>query len=141
MTKMRGLTFIEVLLGTAIIGVGLIGILYIFGGSVRSSLIADQTVTASNLARQKLEQIIKDRAVVGYAQTIAANYSDGRLSGDYQAYTRNVTITEVDPDADSGTDDFLDPQPGSGFARVTVIVSFGTESVKLETLIADYTIP
>ena len=84
-----------------------------------------------------------DERILTDAEVALTNYSDGQLSGDFSAYTRNVTIVEVDPDDDDAVDDFLDASPGSGYARVTVIVSWssGTEQVKLETLIANYTMP
>jgi type II secretory pathway pseudopilin PulG len=138
-----GVTLIEAVLTIAIFAAGLVSMMYIFSGSTTSSLVADQTVTAANLAREKIEQIIADRANKGYAVTIATSYSDGQLTGNYSPYTRNVTITEVDPDVDAGTDDFLDASLGSGYARVTVTVGWsgGSHSVKEETLIADYTMP
>lgn len=140
---MKGVTLLEALFAIIIIGAGLIGVIYLFTGGTRSAVIADQTVIASNLAREKMEQIMADRVNKGYAATIATNYSDGQLSGDYSEFTRNVTIMEMNPDDDDNVDDFLDPQPGSGYARVTVIVSWkgGTKSVKEETLITDYTAP
>jgi len=138
----KGVTLIEAVLMIALIGAGLLGVMYVFSGTTKSSLVADQTVVASNLAKEKLEQIIADRANKGYPVTIAANYSDGNLPPPYDQYSRTVTIIEVDPDVDGGDDDFLDPQNGSGYARVTVTVSWsGGYSVKLETLLADYTMP
>lgn len=136
----KGVTLIEAVLTIGIISAGLLGVLYVFSGSQTSSLIADQTVVAGNLAREKAEQIIADRANNGYAVTIATNYSDGQLSGNYSIYTRNVIITEVDPDVDGGNDDFLDASAGSGYARVTVTVTWGggANSVKEEALIANY---
>lgn len=134
----RGITLIETILTIAIIGAGLLGVMYLFIGGTKSSLVADQTIIASNLAKEKLEQIISDRASKGYPVTIATNYSDGVLSGDYNEFTRNVTMFEVDPDDDNTVDDFLDPLPGSGYSRVTVNVTWGGQAVKLETLIADY---
>ncbi|MFH1654320.1 MAG: hypothetical protein ABIE74_09760 [Pseudomonadota bacterium] len=140
-----GLSLLEAILALAIVGVGLIGIMFVFSGGARSSLVANETVVASNLAKEKLEQVIADRANKGYAYVIAnaGGYSDGQLPGNFSAYTRNVTILEVDPDDDNSTDDFLDPAPGSGYARVTTVVSWSgaTESVKLETLIAEYVMP
>jgi type II secretory pathway pseudopilin PulG len=141
-----GVTLIEAVLTIAIIGAGLLGVMYMFSGGTRSSLLADQNIVAANLAREKIEQIIADRANKGYATTIATSYSDGQLTGSYSVYTRNVTIQEKDPDADGGDDDFLDNcaiPACQGYARVTVTVSWngGNNIVKEETLIADYTMP
>jgi type II secretory pathway pseudopilin PulG len=136
-----GVTLIEAVMTVGIFAAGLVGVMYIFFGSTTSSLIADQTVVAGNLAREKMEQIIADRANKGYAATIATNYSDGLLSGNYNIYTRNAVIQEVDPDDDGGTDDFLDASPGSGYARVTVTLTWGGNTVKEETLLANYVMP
>ena len=136
----KGLTIIEAMLTLLIIGGGLIGVMYAFVGGSVSSLIADQSIVASNLAKEKLEEIISDRANNGYPTTITTSYSDNP-GGDFSIFTRTVTFLEVDPDDDGGTDDFLDPQPGSGYARVTVVVSWPSSSVKLESLIANYTMP
>jgi Tfp pilus assembly protein PilV len=138
----RGVTLIEAVLAIAIIGAGLIGVMMVFSGGTKSALVSDQSIIASNLAREKMEQIVADRVNKGYATTIATNYSDGALGGNYSAYTRNVTITEVDPNQTTANDDFLVALPGSGYARVTVVVGWGaSESVKLETLLANYTMP
>ncbi len=141
----KGLSLIEAVLAIAIIGAGLVGVMFVFSGGAKSSMIANQTVVASNLAKEKLEHIIADRANLGYAYVItnAASYSDGQLPGNFSVYTRNVTIVEVDPDDDDNVDDFLDPSPGSGYARITIVVSWSgaAESVKLETLIANYVMP
>ncbi|MBI2091572.1 MAG: hypothetical protein HYT75_01065 [Deltaproteobacteria bacterium] len=136
----KGVTLIEAVLMIGIVGAGLIGIAYTMFGGPKSALIADQTVVAAHLAREKMEQILADRANNGYATTIATSYSDGALTGNYSIYTRNVTITEVDSDADGGSDDFLDALAGSGYARVTTTVTWnsGNNTVKEEMLIANY---
>lgn len=136
-----GFTLVEAIIAIAVIGGGLIGVMYAFNSSTKASILTERTVVASFLTREKLERIVADRSTKGYAATIATNYSDGQLTGNFSAFSRNVSIVEVDPDLDAGVDSFLDPLAGSGYARVTVAVTYGTETVKLETLIADYTIP
>jgi Tfp pilus assembly protein PilV len=137
----NGFTLIESVLAIGLIGAGLIGLISLFGNLLSPALSADQSVIASNLAKEKIEQIIADRASKGYPTTLTTNYSDGQLSGAYNEFSRNVTINEVDPDDDNDSDDFLDPSPNSGYARITVVVAWGKRSVKLETLITNYTTP
>lgn len=139
----KGLTLIEAVLTIAIVGAGLIGVVYIFSGGTKGALIANQTVIASNLAREKMEQIIADRANKGYAVTIGTNYTDGQLTGAYAPFNRSVTFTSVDPDITGSNDDFNTPLSNSGYSRVTVVVTWngGANQVKLESLIADYTFP
>ncbi|MBU0505398.1 MAG: type II secretion system protein [bacterium] len=134
----RGLTLIEATLAIAIIGAGMIGMMYSFTGGSRSSVMADQTIIAANLAKEKIDEIVADRTINGYPATITTSYTDGPI---YSIFSRTVTITEVDPDDDDDVDDFLDASPGSGYARVTVAVTWtgSTEKVQMSTLIAEYT--
>jgi len=136
----RGFTLIEAVLTIAIIGAGLLGVLYIFSGAGKSTLVSDNSIVAANLAREKMDQIVADRINKGYATTIATSYSDGPVLTNY---TRTVTIREINPTITGTSDDFNTTQAGSGYARVTVVVGWtgATDTVKLETLIASYTIP
>lgn len=128
----KGITLIESILAMAILAAGLIGVMVVFVGGTSSSLEANTTVVAANLAREKLEEIIADRATHGYATALSRDYTDNP-GGNYSNYTRTVTITEVD-NADLTTSEL-----GSGYARVVVVVTWGGPSgVQLETLIADY---
>ncbi len=144
-----GVTLIETLFTILIIGIGLIGVLYIFGGTVSKSLIADQTVQATNLAHEKLEEIISDRANLGYDATetklINGNYSDGQLTSPYNIYTRTVTYNYINvpstPDGDN-TDDFATISlTDTGYLRVIVNISWnnGGDSINIATLISNWT--
>ena len=146
---MRGFTFLDAVLGLALLAAGLLGILYVFQGSVSSSLLADQTVIATNLGRETLEKITAQRdcnlSGCGYAATLTSIntnqiYNQNPVSA-FPIYSITATALEVDPDSDGGTDDFLDAQPGSGYARVTVNVSWnsGANSIQLVTLLGNYT--
>lgn len=129
---------IEAVLTLAIIGAGVLGVLYMFAGSSKSALYADQVVVASNLAREKMDQVISERITDGYAATIAKNFNDGPIFG---IYNRTVTFKEIDPDITGTSDDFDTLSGGSGYARVTVTVTWGARSVRLVSLIANYAIP
>lgn len=140
----RGFTLIEAVLSLGVMSMGLLGVLYAFQGMGRSSALADQTVIASNIARGALERVVAKRAASGYAATLTAitsgSFNQNPVTN-YAPYTLTVTEYEVDPDVDAGaTDDFLDASPGSGYARVTVNVTWnsGANNMNLVTLIANY---
>ncbi|MDO8493731.1 MAG: type II secretion system protein [Deltaproteobacteria bacterium] len=143
----KGFTLIEGVLSIALIGIALVGILYAFQGSVRSSLLADQTVIAANVARDTMEEIIAQKdcneSGCGYAATLssisAQSYDANPVSG-FAGYVLDTTALEVNPDDDNSADDFLDSQSGSGYARITVVVNWnnGGNSYVLETLLASY---
>lgn len=149
MRKISGFVLLDALLGLALLGAGLLGILYAFQGSVSSSLLADQSMIATNLARETLEKIIAQRdcnlSGCGYGATLTSintnhSYDQNPVSG-FSNYIVNTSALEVDPDSDGGTDDFLDAKSGSGYARVTVTVSWDSaaHSISLATLITSYT--
>ncbi len=149
MKAIEGFTLIEAVLSIAVIGVGLVGMLYAFQGSVNSSLVADQTVIATNIARETMERIIAQRdcneSGCGYAATLTSintsnTYDENPVSG-FAGFVLDSTALEVNPDDDDNSDDFLDASAGSGYARVTVQVSWnnGNRSIQLATLITDYT--
>lgn len=145
---MRGFTLIEGILAMAVLAVGLLGLLYIFEGAVANALLADQTYVATNLAREAAETVIARRDCTltgcGYANTLAAiqanSYNQSPVSG-FTGYNLTVTAVEVDSESASAPTNFTVPAASSGYALVTVTVSFnnGSNSVKLQTLIANYT--
>lgn len=143
----KGFTLIEGVLAIAVLGVGLVGVMFSFQGGTQSSLLADQTVIATNIARGTLEKILAKRDADGYAATLVAvntsNSYDENPVTNFSNYVLDTTALEVDPDDDDAIDDFLDASAGSGYARVTVQVSWGggEHSITMETLIADYTAP
>ncbi|MBL4818280.1 MAG: type II secretion system protein [Deltaproteobacteria bacterium] len=140
---MRGFSLIESVLSMTIIAAGFIGIVTAFQGSAQSSLLADQTITATYLASGTLDRIFARRDTNGYTTTVAyinaENYDQNPVSG-FSNYVLTATALEVDPDADAGNDDFLDSSPSSGYARVTVSISWdsGARSISLASLITDY---
>src|SRR3989338_1758963 len=104
--KNKGFTLIEGVLSILIIGVGLIGVLYVFSGSTKSSLQADQIAVAQNLAEEKLETIIADKANTNYTTVInninSGAYNDGPI---FNIYTRTTTRSFINvpanPDANT----------------------------------------
>src|SRR3989338_5516255 len=113
--KQKGFTLIEMVLSVMIMSAGLIGVLFAFQNAVHNSLLADQTVVAINLGRETLERIIAHRdcnnSGCGYDAVLTAietsnTYDQNPVTG-FSNYIINATATVVDPDDDSGTDDFL----------------------------------
>ncbi len=148
MTRILGFSLLDALLGLALLSVGLIGMLYAFQGSVSSSGLADQSIIATNLARETLEKIVAQRdcqlAGCGYASTLTSintnhTYNQNPVAG-FSGYAITAVGLEVDPDSDGGTDDFLDAKSGSGYARVTVTVTWNSaaNSISLVTLLGSY---
>jgi type II secretory pathway pseudopilin PulG len=138
---------IETIVTLAFLGIAASGILVIFGGSTGDALKADQTVVATQLAREVMEKIFADRATQGYATVLsngANSYCSGSFGGNYSIYSCAATFQEVaaplGPDADNN-DDFATPSAGSGYLRVTVTVSWnsGNDSISLVTLVANWT--
>lgn len=144
MIRTRGFTLIEAVLSLAVISIGFLGVMYAFKGMGTSSVLADQTVIASNISRGALERVIAYRDANGYAAAlvaISAGSFDQNPVTNYAAYSLDVTVLEVDPDEDVGaTDDFLDFDAGSGFARVTSEVGWngGLNTLSLVMVIADH---
>jgi Tfp pilus assembly protein PilV len=145
--KIRGFTLIEAILAVAFLAAGLAGLLVVFESAVASSLLADQTYVALNLAREAAETILAKRdcnlAGCGYASTLSAiqggSYNQSPVSG-FSIYNLTVTATEVDPGSSTSTTNFTTAQSGSGYASIKIVVSFnnGANSVQLTTLMANY---
>lgn len=146
--KNGGFSIIETVIAMSLIGAGLIGLFSAYQRMSLDYMVADQSLIALNLARETLEKIIAQRDCnnpgCGYQATLNAintsnDFDENPVSG-FSNFSINTTAIEVDPDQDPGVDDFLDSQPGSGYARVNVQVSFnnGANRVRLYTLITDY---
>jgi len=146
--KTRGFTLIEAVLSLSLLAVGLLGLLYIFENASVNTLVADQSYIARNLAMQALETVIAQRdsalAGGGYPTTLtsiqANNYNQTPVSG-FTGYNLTVTAVEVDAQSSMATTNFTVALPGSGYALVTATVTWnsGTSTVKLATLISNYT--
>lgn len=143
----QGFTLIEAVLAIGIIAVGIIGLQFSMQGASRNSLIADQSLVATHLAQETIERIIAYRDENGYTSALTAINTSNTFDEDpvtgFPNYAIDSTALEVDPDDDNSEDDFLDASSGSGYARVTVNVSWngGNNSIDLVTLIAEYTVP
>jgi len=131
----RGITLIELALTIVVISIGLVGIMILFENATRGIMQADMNVIASNLAHEKLEQIVLDKWRDGYDAVLDSNYPDEGFSDEFSVFTRSTDIYEV-----SGTD-LATEEEGSGFKRVEVTVSWGEGAlnrVTVPTLLASY---
>ena len=83
------------------------------------------------LARERLEQIIFDRSMRGYAYVVNVNYpASETLTGDFSPFTRATQILEV------SSANLTTASNGSGYKRATVTISWtGGNSIQLETLV------
>lgn len=92
---------------------------------------SEGTTVATQIANEKLEEILADKAYRGYSYVIdSANYPEEIIQGEI---TRSVVVTEV-----SDTD-FNTAEEGSGLSKVDVVVKWAKdEEVVLTTLVSDY---
>jgi hypothetical protein len=96
----------------------------------------DINLMATFLARERLEQLIKDKVNNGYDSVVNASYTTtSTASVGNHFFTRSFNIYEVN------RSDLTTPLNGSGYKRIDMTVSWGTsaqQSVTLSTLLADY---
>ncbi|HBF13953.1 MAG TPA: hypothetical protein DDW49_11305 [Deltaproteobacteria bacterium] len=134
----KGFTFIESILTTLVLSIGLWGTMALFQNATSNVSTSNWQVIATQLANEKLENIIADKKFQGYNTIDSTNYPNETLSAPYQGLQRNVTITEVSPA------DFSTPEPYSGYKLITVEVVWSQEvgslgSVNVSTLLTNYT--
>lgn len=130
-----GFAFVEAALTTVVLSVGLWGSLMMINNVNNSHMQGDFNVMAGQLAAEKLEGIIADKSFGGYDEISGSNYPQEQLEGEYQGFTRCVTITEV------SASDLETPEVGSGFKLIEVKVSWGDgdgETVGVKMLVSDY---
>jgi type II secretory pathway pseudopilin PulG len=117
-----GYTLIELLLVIIFLGIALVAIMDMMSSSMLSSVKSQILITATNLANEKMEQIIADKNNKGYNFIVASNYPDEINANGQQGYNRYVTITDY-----------------STYKEVQVRVTHANiEDLILTTLIANY---
>lgn len=130
-----GFAFVEAVLATVILGSVMWGSLVMIANASVQSSTNDRTMIASQLAAQKLENILSDKIFEGYKDLSNAKYPDESLDGVYEGFNRSVDITEV------SSDDLVTPQSGSGCKKISVKVYWGDSSedqVTVEMLVGEY---
>jgi len=130
----KGFTLIETILTSIIIGVGLMGGMVVMQNATANTVNNDLSTIATQLANQKIEQMIADSKFIGYETLISDNYPNEVVTDIYNML-RKVIIAEV------SSVDLSVVEPGSGLKSVSATVSWGTkdyQTVTVTTLIADY---
>ncbi len=112
-----GFTLIEVVAALVVLGIAVPPVLAFLAQSGVKGVFPERQTAAYFLAIEKLETIIADRhsPTRGYAYLTAANYPEEALA---DGFTRTVAFQEVAPTNLSTV------QPGSGYLRITVTVSY-----------------
>lgn len=131
----RGFSLIEAMLVMMIIGIAFFAFGFLFGNITQEAVKADLTVVATKLAREKMEEIVQQKADAGY--TAVVSEAPQTVTSGGWSFTRSVVVTPVNPNTSSfdeiGSDTY-------GYKKVVVSVSWGAgsgESVALTTLVTD----
>ncbi len=128
----RGFTLIEAMLVMIVIGTAFFGFGFLFGNMDQQALKADLTVLAAKLAKQKVEEVLQQKADSGYA-AVSSQSPQTVASGAWQ-FTRAVNVSFVNPTT------FANSVSDTGYKKVEVVVSWGAgagESVSLTTLVTN----
>lgn len=124
----KGFSLIEIVLATVLLGVGLTGTMMMLQNSIKATNNTDSLITGSNLANEKIESILADKKFNGYSSITAAQYPvESSLAAPFTQYTRITSVKEVSPS------DLMTLQNGSGFKRIDVTVSWGSQSYQKTT--------
>lgn len=131
----RGYTLVEVILVVVVVGLAFPSLLAAFAQASRTSARPVLLVTASNLARERIEILAADRfnASRGYSYLVSGNYPDESPVSAF-TMTRSVAFTDVSP-ADLST-----VQSASGYRKAVVTVRWagGSSSLSLSTVFTDH---
>ncbi|OGQ05225.1 MAG: hypothetical protein A2W61_01845 [Deltaproteobacteria bacterium RIFCSPLOWO2_01_44_7] len=132
----KGFSLIEAILTMTILAFGIVGVLTIYQQNIERADEMEQTLIASALAQEKLEQIIHDKKYQSYDYIIQSNYPTETLASEgYAGYTRTTTITAVSPS------NLSSPPQGNeaGYTKVTVSVQDPAgDIVSFDTLVTDW---
>ncbi|PIR17785.1 MAG: hypothetical protein COV46_02750 [Deltaproteobacteria bacterium CG11_big_fil_rev_8_21_14_0_20_49_13] len=121
----KGFTLIEVVLTIVIISVGLVAMMFVFDNVTRGSMEADMNVTATFLARERLEIAAFDKVYRGYDYLTGTRYpASENVSVGGRKYVRETVVYEVDKI------DLVTTLLNSNFKRVDVTVKWGTASTQ-----------
>ena len=131
----KGFSFIEAILATVVLSFGMFGSLTLIQSATANSNYNDMRVVATNLATQKIEQIVSDKSFKGYDWIADENYTVEQLSASNAGFSRSVSVNEVD------SSDLTTPEVGSGFKKVDISVTWGDEayeSITVSSIVTDY---
>ena len=130
----RGFSLIETILVIIVLGIASYGVLTVFITGLQGSANPLLGVQAIELAEEKMELIIADKhsAARGYTYIISANYPDETPVSGFPQFDRSVAFLDVDGS------DLTTALPGSGYRKITVTVSWASDSVSFDSLVTDY---
>lgn len=123
---------IEAVLTLTLLAGGVMGILTLFHRNVSEANEMENTLTATYLAQERIEQIIQDKEYRLYNYIVTANYAatENLATQGFPGFTRTTSIFEVSPN------NLSTPQNGTNYKRITVTVQpTGGEMVSLTTLL------
>jgi len=130
----KGFTCIETILTTVILSVGLMGSMMVMHNATANTVNNDFSTVATQLANEKIEQILADKQFISFASITNDNYPNEVVTDVYNM-SRTVSVTEVN------SENLSVPEAGSGLKSVAVTVSWGDQDyqfVTVTTLLADY---
>ncbi len=93
----KGMTLVEILVGMTIFAVGLLGISRVTFSVMHANLTSKHTVIATNLAHQRMEQIVGSIRYSSINTNNFANEDYGNIGGgaeEYEIYRRTVAVTD-----------------------------------------------
>lgn len=131
----KGLTFLDAILSVLVLSIGFWTCLQTLQIITVSSVATDQSIVATQLAKEKVEAIMADKEFKGYTYILSSNYPLETFPVPFLAFSRSVIITEVDANNPNV------PMMGSGVKRVEVNVSWGAaphERVLMSGIVAKY---
>ena len=118
----RGFTLIEVVLTIVVISIGLVAMMLLFDNVTHNAMQSDMNMTATYLARERLEIIAFDKVYSGYDSIKNARYGTSEnVNVGGKNYIRELNIYEVNKF------DLITAEQGSNFKRVDVTVKWGNE--------------
>ena len=129
----QGFTLIELLIAIILIAGGLMVLMDVISIAIFADSDLEYSLIALNLANEKLEELKDDG--YSHANLNTGTHTESSISGFDFVDQRQWTVGYIDANLDSSVSD-------TGLKDVTVEVQWtqkgGTQSVAVETIIADY---
>ena len=131
----QGFTLIEILIAIVLAATGLMALMQLMGVAIFADSNLEYRLTALNLANEKLEELKDDDYNNPNLDPASSPFTEASISGFGFIDQRQWTVDYVDANLSTSVSD-------TGLKDVTVEVQWtqrgGTQSVAVETLIADY---
>ncbi|MFB0524009.1 MAG: prepilin-type N-terminal cleavage/methylation domain-containing protein [Phycisphaerae bacterium] len=131
----QGFTLIELLIAIILAAGGLMVLMQLMGVAIFADSDLEYSLIALNLANEKIEELKDDGYSHANLDPASSPFTEASISGFDFVDQRQWTVDYVDANLDSSVSD-------TGLKDVTVEVQWtqkgGTQSVAVETLIADY---